>query len=137
MIGKKTKSDVPVFAVVLLLPNPPKLEVGLLWPKPPPPPNPNDMVGDVDYYGLSGGEMGDEVEWEKSARHWRPTRENRVAVRYFLENGKGNENLTENSRRSTGCATGVCAGQHRVVSPWKKIAGAMEGEVGSSRKLNW
>jgi hypothetical protein len=34
--------------VVLLAPNPPKLEVGLFWPKPPPPPNPNDMVGDVD-----------------------------------------------------------------------------------------
>jgi hypothetical protein len=38
-----------VFVVVLLLPNPPKVEAVLLfWPKPPPPLPKNDMVGDVD-----------------------------------------------------------------------------------------
>jgi hypothetical protein len=54
-IGKKENEkgdlriDVPVFVVVLLLPNPPKVEAVLLfWPKAPPPPPKNDMVGDVD-----------------------------------------------------------------------------------------
>jgi hypothetical protein len=125
-----------VFVGGLGLPNPPKVDDWLFWPKPVPLPNPNDMVGDVDVDGdyclvwrCAEVGSGKKARWHSRLARRKPSRS-----RVLLELEKRRENAIK--------VGNACRLRNRCLRwtaprsfPFKKDGGRDEGEVGSSRKL--
>jgi len=120
--------DVPGF-VFVFAPKPPKVDVvlALFWPKPPPP-KPNDMLGDAADWWCCVARW----KWSKPKLGKKARGTHALRVGSQIANGvpKNPEIEAENAmKKSTGCAIGAWAGQHRVLSTWKKMRRAVKAKL--------